>query len=511
MDKRKKERLVTISQLDYTAADLTTTPNLSSHPIRISLEKSETDEAYFIAKEYSLTLKDDSVYHLPLIFNEDGTPWYEANLFFYRQSIDLAVGYTTTDELRRKASMLYDFKVFCEDYKVKEIDAEDNENEISLPIDYLDFSAKRAGNRPTYRYFAHLLYDDAVTAKNLNKRTLVVYDFYKFLAKLPGYIIDLTRVEKTKEAFIVFSGGYGKMIELRSQTANASVQATPVEMGYVRDQGEDLRPLSNEESDELIDVLMREEFNTDERLIHLIALNTGARKQSIFTMRMKHIRMLTATMLAGDGITSKPKATIAEDGTLMLKAGPGTGIDTKFSNAQTLHFPKELIDLIETYADSKDAVERRALFKLQFGDVLNDDEMYLFLSVNGNCHYMAKNDPRYRKVKTRPKGEHTSYLKEKLLKYVSKTYPRSFRFHWQRATFAYHLYQQLAPLVVSDMNVKLKPGQLRPGEEIRIIQRRLHHKDRTTTEHYLKLFSNFDEKLEAQERYEERLFKGLGL
>lgn len=494
MNSRKKERLITLSKLDYTAAELTTIPGSSDYPIAVQLEKGKKDDAYFIAKEYSLTLPDDSVYHLPFIFNEDGSPWYEANLFFYHQSIDAAVGYATTDELRRKASQLLDYKLYCEDEE----------------IDYLNFCSARPGNRPTYSYFSKLLHDDAISPKNLNKRTKFVYDFYKFIAELPGYTIDLTRVEKTKEAFIILENGYRKKVELRSQTVNVTTKAKPVKLGYVRDQGEDLRPLTNIQRDELIDVLGRE-FNVDERLIHLIALNTGARKQSIYTMRMKHMKMLSETELAEGGIIIKPKATVAKDGTLMLKAGPRTGIDTKFGKTQTLYFPKELIEQLKTYADSRNAQKRRELFKLLHGDVLTDDDMYLFLSVNGNCHYMAKNDPRYRKVKSRPKGEHTNYLKEKLFKHVSKNFPTSFTFHWQRATFAFCLYQELSPLVVSDRQVKLKPGQIRPGEEIRIIQTRLHHKDREITEHYLKLFTNFNEQLSAQEGYEGYIFKGIGL
>lgn len=494
MDSRKKERLITLSKLDYTAGELTTIADSSDFPIEVSLENGKQDEAYFIAKEYSLALPDDSVYHLPFIYNEDGTPWYEANLYFYRQSIDTVVGYKTTENIHRKASQLLDFKLYCE-----------NED-----IDYLNFSSRRPGNRPSYRYFSYLLYDSEVSPKNLNQRTLVIYDFYKFLAKLPGMTIDLRRVDSTKKAFITFETGFRKEVELRSQTVNATAQKIPVELGYVRDQGEDLRPLTNTQRDELIDVLDKY-FSVDERLVHLIALNTGARKQSILTMRMKHVDMLSGTELAEDGITTKPKATVAKDGTLMLKAGPRTGIDTKFGKAQTLNFPKKLIEQLKTYADSRDAQKRRELFKLLHGDVLNDDDMYLFLSVKGNCHYMAKDDPRYRKVKSRPSGEHTNYLKEKLFRYVSDEFPKRFTFHWQRATFAFGLYQHLSPLIVFDLKAKLKPGQLRPGQEIRQIQTRLHHKDRETTEHYLKLFTNFDEVIAAQESYEDRLFKGMGL
>lgn len=501
MDKRKFERMITISRLDYTAGELTTLPGSASYPIRIPLEKGKTDEAYFITKEYSLTIPDDSVYHLPFLFNDDGSPWYEANLFFYRLSIDEADGYKTTDELRRKASMLLDYKMYCDDEG----------------IDYLDFSSPRPGPRPSYRYFIHLLYRNDISGLNLNQRTSVVHSFYKSIAELPGFNLDIKRVDKTRMAFITFENGYSKQVEIRNQTVNVSHQKKPVPLGYVRDDGEDLRPLSNTHRDELIEVLDNY-FSVDERLIHLIALNTGARKQSIFTMRIKHVKQLVKLLKLGDEAkilgdnSQKFEEGIFSDGTLPLKAGPKTGMDTKFDKPQTLRFPKKLAKQIETYAFSKEAKNRRKLFKEQHGDILKDDDMYLFLSSKGNCHYMAKEgDPRYRQVKSRPKGEHTDYLKKKLFKYVSASFPRSFTFHWQRATFAYKLYQHLIPHVVYDKKVKLKPGQLRPGEEIRRIQQRLHHKDRETTENYLKLFVDFDEKMAAQNKYEDVLFEGVGL
>jgi hypothetical protein len=295
-----------------------------------------------------------------------------------------------------------------------------------------------------------------------------------------------------------------------------SHQKKPVPLGYVRDGGEDLRPLSNTQRDELIEVLGNH-CSVDERLIHLIALNTGARKQSIFTMRIKHVKQLVESLKLGDdakalGDNSQQfEKGISSDGTLILKAGPKTGVDTKFNKPQTLRFPKKLVEQVNTYAFSVEAKGRRKLFKEQYGDILENDDMYLFLSAKGNCHYMAKNDPRYRQVKSRPKGEHTGYLKKKIFKYVSTSFPRSFTFHWQRATFAYKLYQHLIPHVVYDKKIKLKLGQLRPGEEIRRIQQRMHHKDRETTENYLKLFVDFDEKIYAQDKYEDVLFEGIGL
>jgi hypothetical protein len=490
MNARKKERLITLSELDYTSGELTTIAGSTDYPIRVQLDKGKKDDAYFIIKEYSLTQKDDSVYHLPFIFNADGSPWYEANLFFYRQSIDAKDGYTITDDLRRKASQLLDFKLFCE----------------NKGMDYLDFSSARPAARPSYRYFNHLVHErDDVSPKSLNKRTKVLYDFYKFLSTLHGYDIDIIRVETTEEAFIQLTPEFGKTVEMRSQTVNASTQPTEVPQGYVRDGGEDLRPLSNEQREELIEILTTK-FSVAERLMHSIALSTGARKQSIFTMRMKHVRFLTETKLDDHNnlVRTAPKS---NDGTYQLKAGPGTGIDTKFDKPQTLHFTQDVIDKIATYANSKAAKDRRELFKVNHSDILSDDDMYLFISSRGNCHYIAKNDPRYRQLKTRPKGEYTDYLKNKLLKYTSPNFPKDFTFHWLRATYAFMYYQELAPLVSYEKEIE--KGQMRPGDEIKKIQQRMHHRDRETTEHYLKLFLNIDDKMLAQDGYEDRLFRGI--
>jgi len=473
MDQRKAELFITLRKLDYTAGDLTTIPDVDSHTIKVKVEKGSEDDAYFIAKEYSLATKDDSVYHLPFILNADGSPWHEANLFFYRQSVDEKTGYKPTDDLRRKASLLFDYKLFCEDEG----------------LDYLDFSAARPPGRPSYRYFNHLKDVEGISGKGLNTRTQVVYEFYQFLSSLPGFSVDIERVEKTKEAFIKFSNGHAKTVTLRSQTVRASSLPTEVPIGYVRDDGDDLRPLTNEQRDHTVDVLGKE-FSVDERLVHLIALNTGARKQTIYTLRMKHVSMFS-------------DENRAPDGAYMLRAGPGTGIDTKNKKAQTLYFPEKLVAQLRIYADSKLARERRELFCKEHGDILSDGDMYLFLSKFGNCFYMARNDPRYRKLKTRPQGEHTHYLKTKLFKHVSPDFPKDFTFHWLRATYAYSYYQYLAPLVAE--------GKLKPGDEIRRIQLRLHHSDRKITEHYLKLFTGFDEKKIAQENYEDRLFEGVGI
>ena len=124
--------------------------------------------------------------------------------------------------------------------------------------------------------------------------------------------------------------------------------------------------------------------------------------------------------------------------------------------------------------------------------------MYVFLSDQGGCYYMAESDPRYVTYKSPPKGQITDNLKKKLLSQTTARFPKDFTYHWLRATFAFQLYQLLLPLVES--------GELRYGEEISFIQDRMHHAKRETTENYLKLFKMHSDKLMAQEAYESYLF-----
>ncbi len=301
-------------------------------------------------------------------------------------------------------------------------------------------------------------------------------------------------MDTVKQISFFVEGAYGISkkitVEKRSQT-QAYNRSKSVPMGYVDDEGESLRPLSNVHLAEVIAAVNSDDWSAQDRLIMLFAVMTGARKQTILTLRVKHVQRLM------DG-------KLHNDGTYALKAGPGTGVDTKNNKPQTLYVPKQLaVDLL-TYINSPHAKKRRQGFQSAYAgkysglERIADEDMYVFISEQCNCYYMASSDPRYKFVKSRPTGAVTNNLKEKLRKGVSVDFPKDFTFHWLRATFAFQLYQLLLP--------RLQDGTLQPGDEVSIIQSRLHHERRETTENYLKLFSMIPEKIRAQESYENVLF-----
>ncbi len=88
--------------------------------------------------------------------------------------------------------------------------------------------------------------------------------------------------------------------------------------------------------------------------------------------------------------------------------------------------------------------------------------MYLFLSDQGNCYYMASNDPRYTIVRSPQTGQVTETIKRKLQSTASSRFPKDFSYHWLRATFAYQLYQRLQPLVQEGvLRITLQSGEFK--------------------------------------------------
>lgn len=421
---------------------------------------------------------DRDLFNFPFLFHADGNPWHEANDYLLSIMSNKAPINRRTDDVRRRASKLLDYLLFCEDKK----------------LDWLDFSGARPPLRPTYRYFYHLINEGTRSNQVINQYTSVVYHFYKYVTE-HWHDLDIKRIDTVKQVRFMAQGSKGYKIieaEKRSQTRRtAPVSSVP--LGFVREDGEDLRPLSNRELGGFLTAIRKEkEWSVIERLILMIALMTGARKQTVLTIRLKHLKGFTEDKLQPEGAYK-------------LHAGPGTGIDTKYDKPQILYVPKQLAEELITLAESPMMKARREKFRAQLdasypGLSMVEDDMYLFLSDQGNCYYMAESDPRYMIVKSPQVGQVTETIKRKLTQKVSSPFPKDFSYHWLRATFGYQLYQRLQPLV--------QEGAMKPGEDIDFIQKRMHHESRETTENYLKLFKMTHEKVIAQEIWEGKLFNG---
>ncbi|EHJ9993044.1 site-specific integrase [Vibrio parahaemolyticus] len=487
--KRKELQLITLSSVEHLDAEITSTRQ-NNRSLHFTASHNNETESYYITNTYEIRgLTDHRIYHLPFLFCDTGEPWMEANLFLLKLATNAGNPDSARDGIREKASCLMDYKIYCEYHN----------------IDWRDFSSFRKSRRPSFIYFRHLVDTGELKNENINRRTKVIYDFYEFYSEMPFVSLDMSRVDVTREIVLYLGTATGvikKKVRKRGQTRPTSSNPSEVPAGFVRDEGEDLRPLTKDEFRELIDVLNKIEMPVDYKLICYIGLFTGGRKQSILTLRMKHIDLFDEKYLC-------------KDNTYHIYIDPKSGVDTKNGKPQILRFPKHLAEQLKLYAKSQDAKDRRDLFKKKHGDILSDDEMYLFISERGNCHYIAKNDPRYPSIKTRPKGIVTHYITKKITSMASKKFPSSMVFHWTRATFAKLLYDGLVKQneLIKEQNKLLPPDKQKSlksdSEILSEVQYRMHHSDRRTTENYLKLFAGINEKIDAQEMYEDVLFESV--
>lgn len=413
----------------------------------------------------------NSVYQIPYLYQLDGSPWSDANLFLFSLAKDFTSTQLRNDKLRRMAWTLLDYRIFCE----------------SQSIHLFDLSALRPVNRPTFRYFKFLLEQKNLSGRTLNQKTKVIYDFYKYIHTKGKHNFNMERVDVTKSIRVLISSKHGyisKEAIIRSQTV-VTPPSQPVAIGFVRDEGEELRPLIGDEYNALIKVIESGALQLDQKLMVLLALFTGERKQTILTLRLHHLNQFNESNLGGDGL-------------YRLKVGIFNGADTKFGKPHLLYIPEFLAEMLVRYSKCAAYLTRISKFEKIHGCIFPPADMYLFLSREGNCHYMAKSDPRYLKVRTQPTGGNTKTITDKIITESQGKIPKAFNFHWLRATFARQYFEKLKPLVAS--------GKMKHGEDIALIQNRLHHSYRETTEDYLKLFTTLDSRLLAQETYENTLF-----
>ena len=421
---------------------------------------------------------NSELYHLPFLFHANGDPWHEANSYVLSVIRDSPVRVSRTDGIRKLASKLLDYLRFCED----------NEQE------WLDFSGTRMSMHPTTRYFHRLITEGKRSNSVINQYTGAVYGFYQYVSENwhPLYMNKVDTVKYVKMMVETSTGTKSFEVRKRGQTKKVPRRAMP-QIGYIREDGEDLRPLHNSELQVLMLSLSDGEvWSAVERLIVHVSLLTGARKQTVLTLRLRHLKRFRPEFLQ-------------KDNTYKLFAGPGTGIDTKNNKLQDLYFPRPLAEELCRLIASPLMLARQKKFQAklakEFPQVqMTGDEMYVFLSDQGNSYYMAKDDPRYTLVKSPQSGQVADTIRRKIRRLDIKNFPCDFTCHWLRATYAYILYQRLKALVSKEL--------LPSGDIIDFIQSRMHHEARETTENYLKLFTMTHEKVLVQEFWEYRLFEG---
>ncbi|MBB0024728.1 site-specific integrase [Ralstonia pickettii] len=352
----------------------------------------------------------------PIVRLADGAPWAEANLWL----IDMIESKSSPNMLTL-ASIADDLVAFR-----RYLDDEG--------IDWLVFPVNKR-QRPTYRYSGSIKL--AVQAGELSpgvarRRMGTVVRFYRWMMTEAGFRpTNAPWVESDR--FIEFKDqkGFSSVIEVK--TTDLSISGRRAEDpwdDHIQDGGR-LRPLPSAEQSALLESLATL-GNIEMTLVHLFALLTGARIQTVLTVRAKHVMR-------------KPDGFHGDD--IRLACGPGTGIDTKGGVKGVLHVPRGFYERLYIYVHSDRARKRRQM--ADGGD--HFDQVFdqaLFLSHRGAPLYedRASRDPltsgpRVRRhVKT---GQAVrQFIRDELLPMmrVRLDNPRyEFSFHDLRATFGLNM------------------------------------------------------------------------
>jgi hypothetical protein len=402
----------------------------------------------------------------PVVVDTSGVPWAEAAVYLLsRLEEALAPSMSTYAAI---AEDLANYRRFLDEYEV----------------DWTDFPLQKL-QRPTYRFNGHLRH--AVSAGEIasataKRRMGSVIAFYRWL-EVEKVFKPAQTPWKESDHYVQYLDGLGfrrsKTVVKTDLSISIPKQHDPYD-GLIEDGGK-LRPLPLEEQEWLLDALVSL-GNTEMTLVHLFALVTGARIQTVCTFRLRHVLIEMAK---------------EQRDHLRLPVGHGTGIDTKRQKQLVLHIPIWFYRMLQVYAQSARAAGRRK--RAAGGDHKNQ---YLFLSQRGAPLYQGKLEGlsfdganRLRHPKC---GQGVrQFITERIIPFVRAKYKAKafhYRFHDLRAT---------AGMNWTDHQLKLvEIGQATLHQAREFVRVRLGHNSSSVTDRYLQYRHNVRLVRWAEEEHE---------
>lgn len=390
----------------------------------------------------------------PIVLDKNGIPWQEAVIYILSRLKD-----TLNPVMGTYASIAEDLSI----YK-KFIDEEN--------LDWTNFPSQKL-MRPTYRFngYLKLLVSSGDMALSTAKRTIgTVISFYRWIQEEKLLTIS-NPPWKEKDQYIEIKNAQGFNISktINSTDLNISIKSQNDPYSETIDDGGQLRPLTLEEQKWLIDAL-NHLGNTEMKLIHLFSLLTGARIQTVLTLKVKHINQQVIDNNSNE---------------IRLPIGPGTSIDTKNDKKMVLHIPKWFYEQLQIYVHSERAIKKRE--KAQGG---NNENQYLFLSVrsvplyedkSSQRTYNPENELRHNKI-----GQGVrQFITEKVIPFIRNKYEAPnfhYRFHDLRAT---------AGMNWTDYGLSLVEKKELTLKDVReFVKTRMGHESSSVTDRYLQYRQN---------------------
>lgn len=428
--------------------------------------------------EYLTWSADEGYYpNFPIIIQSNNEPWPIANLYLACK-LQHENGYESRT-YRSIADHLLNYLRFLEDEGLTFLHLPQN-NRLKV----------------TFRYHRHLieLRDQGhISTSTASTRINAVANFYRLIVEWG--IIKQSEIpnppfnDAHKKIQITSKYGTQNIVNIRSHNLAIPNPPQSTQPEFIQDGGT-LRPLTVTDQKSVLKALLSS--SREYQLMFYLALFTGARIQTVGTIRAKNLKL----QLDGDG-------------NLRLPVGAGTIIDTKKGNPMTLLVPGWLVKDLIIYSHSGEAKKRRE--RSYYGDV---EENYLFLSKNGVPYYTSKRElydrqnpavsrntfltDRANGASIQDGGSIRQHIHEMLIPRILEEKPdfQNFTFHDLRASFGMNLLEsQLEHLREKPITSALD-----------YVQQRMGHRDKATTMQYLNYKSRLEWKSHVQNEFEESLF-----
>ncbi|WP_111811622.1 tyrosine-type recombinase/integrase [Acinetobacter soli] len=421
-----------------------------------------TNDKYFL---------NDYCAKFPVIIQKNGEIWKLSNVYII--SYMLSSSDITGNTLKSIALDLLDYYKFV--------------SERNLDIFYFP---KLNRHRVTYQYRSYLLNEviEGRCKKNTASRRINrIIDFYERLLT-DGFISHKLFDNQPYEIIIktiTLNNSIGLEFNKTIRSSNLAIPTTKKNLLYdtINDDGI-LRPLTSDQQKIFLEYL--EKYGSRQlQLICVFSLLTGARIQTVCTLRVHHIK---------DLIKKNLKDT---NNNYILNTGGNTGIDTKKNKELCLKVPDRLVQSLNNYINSK-AWYERALKSFYSGT----ENSYVFTTKSGLPYYTSlseiieiKNDIDRPQLTIR-RGEAVRKSLEELITIIRKNHEdyTPFTFHDLRATFGMNFLKYLLDNGVSKDKCFL------------FLKEAMGHSNIETTLSYLNYQDVMEQFSSAQEKLEFDLF-----
>jgi len=442
-------------------------PTTEQHQIKSTLTCKSIKGDFSYGKSETDNFGTDYFNHFPLLVNSDGSLWTEANRYLLgRLESVIPVKSRTLESI---AADLAHFRQWL----------------INENIDFL-FITARPRSRPTYRYCAYLhdeLRLQKIKSSTAKRRMSTVQGFYRWLGE-DGYDFEFPLwVESDAKFFFKNSHGFQRTKSYKSTDLVRTFKTPKNSNDYTNriEDGGQLRPLPKDEQIALVESLKRI-GNIEMLLSFMFAITTGARLQTVFTLRQKHFNH----KLSDDLMHHR------------LKVGSGTLVNAKNGKQMVLLVPVWLYRRFQIYLNSERYLSRSK----RSGKEHQNEKQYAFLTKAGKPYYMASQDEHAVSYRTPPRGNAiTQFIRQQLKPdLLANGHHFEISFHDLRATFGMNLLEgKLLDYKLGGVAISNQPEFF---QLLMYVRERMGHTQLSTTEAYLNYRQKYHLALHVQSEYE---------